>query len=183
MNSAHFEILADFIKKEAGIIITSDNAGMIERRLGAVLKQHNFLDMNQFTFALKRRGNAELERAVVETLTINETSFFRDQRPFDTFRTVVLPKLCQNRPRDRKIRILCAAASTGQEPYTLALIAREEQRLLGDLKVEIVGVDIDTTALKKASEGRYSQFEVQRGVPVHMLMKYFDQEKSTDWRL
>ena len=108
-------------------------------------------------------------------MTTNESLFFRDKSPFEQFRDVVMPALIQSRPASRRIRIWCAAASTGQEPYTVAIILKEMARELRNWRVEILATDLSTEVLEKAKSGIYSQFEVQRGLPVTLLIKYFSQ--------
>jgi chemotaxis protein methyltransferase CheR len=123
-----------------------------------------------------------LIRDVVEAMTTNESFFFRDDKPFVHVRTQALPRLVAARPSGSTIRIWSAAASSGQEAYSLAMIVAESRAVLGDRKVEIIGTDIAREQLNRAREGLYSQFEVQRGLPVQMLMRYFRKEEST-WRI
>jgi chemotaxis protein methyltransferase CheR len=108
-------------------------------------------------------------------MTTNESFFFRDNTPFDLFRDHVLPALAKSRAQNKKLRIWCAAASTGQECYSLAMILKENEALWRDWRIEIVGTDISTQVLEKAKAGVYSQFEVQRGLPIKLLIKYFRQ--------
>lgn len=108
-------------------------------------------------------------------MTTNESFFFRDTKPFDLFKNFVLPQLLESRAPRRKIRIWCAAASTGQEPYSLAIILKEMQAKLAGWTIEIVGTDISQEVLDKAKLGLFSQFEVQRGLPIQLLIKYFNQ--------
>jgi chemotaxis protein methyltransferase CheR len=115
-------------------------------------------------------------------MTTNESSFFRDVRPFDTFRTEILPRLLERRDPTRPIRIWCAAASTGQEPYTLAMILSEEKALVGNRRIEIVGTDIAPEVLARAKSGIYTHFEVQRGLPARLLIKYFD-KVDDQWQI
>jgi chemotaxis protein methyltransferase CheR len=112
----------------------------------------------------------------------NETFFFRDRVPFDNFRDAILPKLMEERQEQKRIRIWCAAASTGQEPYSLTMILDQEMRKLAGWNVEILATDLSTTALERAREGRYTQFEVQRGLPISHLLRYFLAE-GENWRI
>ena len=115
-------------------------------------------------------------------MTTNESFFFRDKIPFDHFRDAIMPGLMAARARERRIRIWCAAASTGQEPYSLAMCLKEMKQKLGGWRVEILGTDLSTEVLEKAKAGVYSQFEVQRGLPIQMLVKYFSQVGDT-WQI
>ena len=109
-------------------------------------------------------------------MTTNETFFFRDKTPFDHLREMILPALARARANRRALRIWCAASSTGQEPYSIAMILKEKALLLKEWKVEIIGTDLSTEVLERAKAGLYSQFEVQRGLPVQMLVKYFTKD-------
>ncbi len=115
-------------------------------------------------------------------MTTNESFFFRDRTPFDNFQNVMLPALMAARAREKRIRIWCAAASTGQEPYSLAITIRELAAKLAGWRIEITGTDLSNEVLEKARAGVYTQFEVQRGLPIQLLLKYFQQSGDT-WRL
>jgi chemotaxis protein methyltransferase CheR len=119
---------------------------------------------------------------VVEAMTTNESFFFRDKTPFEHFQQVMLPHLLQARARDRRIKIWCAAASTGQEPYSLAITIRELAAKLAGWRLDITATDLSTEVLEKAKAGVYTQFEVQRGLPINTLLKYFEQSGET-WRI
>jgi chemotaxis protein methyltransferase CheR len=119
---------------------------------------------------------------VVEAMTTNESFFFRDVKPFDTFRDKVLPDLLARRTATKTLRIWCAAASTGQEPYSIAMMLKENAAALAGWKFQITATDISRKALDRARAGVYSQFEVQRGLPVQMLVKYFDKTGDT-WQV
>ena len=125
---------------------------------------------------LRTKQEEELAREVMEAMTTNESFFFRDIKPFDLLRDVVLPELLKKRAAKKSFRIWCAASSSGQEPYTLAMVLKEEAAKLAGWRYEIVATDISTEMLNKAKAGLYSQFEVQRGLPVQLLMKYFKKQ-------
>ncbi|MBM3581118.1 MAG: protein-glutamate O-methyltransferase CheR, partial [Alphaproteobacteria bacterium] len=118
---------------------------------------------------------------VTEAMTTNESFFFRDTKPFDLFRDNVLPHILSARP-NKTFRVWCAAASTGQEPYSLAMILKEQSAKLAGWKYEIVGTDLSREVLERAKKGLYSQFEVQRGLPIQMLVKYFE-KKDDQWQI
>ncbi|MGD1878633.1 MAG: CheR family methyltransferase, partial [Kiloniellaceae bacterium] len=131
---------------------------------------------------LRSKKDEKLMVDVTEAMTTNESFFFRDNRPFDQFKDIVLPHMLEARAARKQIRIWSAACSSGQEPYTLAMILKEEAARLAGWKIEIVATDLSSEILNKAKEGLYSQFEVQRGLPITLLMKYFAQE-GEKWRI
>jgi chemotaxis protein methyltransferase CheR len=119
---------------------------------------------------------------VVEAMTTNETFFFRDKVPFDHFRDHIMPEIIKARANRRSVRIWCAAGSTGQEPYSLAMCLKEMGAALTGWRIEIIATDLSQEVLEKARAGIYSQFEVQRGLPIQMLVKYFKQTGET-WQI
>jgi chemotaxis protein methyltransferase CheR len=181
LSNAAFEVFASLLKAQSGLIIGMDKIYLLETRLGGILKRENLSDLNQLAERLRRPGDV-LARDVVEAMTTNESFFFRDDKPFVHFRAHALPRLVAARPAGSTIRVWSAASSSGQEAYSLAMIVAESKGMLGDRKVEIIGTDIARDQLARAREGLYSQFEVQRGLPVQMLMRYFRKE-DTNWRI
>lgn len=177
-----FETLANLLKTKSGLIIGTDKLYLLETRLAGIVKREKLADMNGLAERLKRPGSDSLARDVVEAMTTNESFFFRDDKPFLHFRTQALPRLVAARPPGSALRVWSAAASSGQEAYSLAMIVAESSAALGGRKVEIVGTDIARDQLNRAREGVYSQFEVQRGLPVQMLMRYFRKEEN-NWRI
>jgi len=182
MKSGDFEYLSALLKKHSGLALTAEKTYLLESRLLPVSKKHNLSDLSALVGRLRKTSNKDLISEVVEAMTTNESFFFRDTRPFDTLRDVILPPLLEERKMKRRIRIWCAAASSGQEPYSIAIILNELARKLNGWKIEIVGTDISNDILDKAKSGRYSQFEVQRGMPVTLLMKYFTQSDDA-WEI
>jgi chemotaxis protein methyltransferase CheR len=182
LTNASFDVLSGLLKSTSGLIIGMDKLYLLETRLAGIVKREKLTDMNQLAERLRRPGNDKLARDVVEAMTTNESFFFRDDKPFLHFRTQALPRLVAERPPGSTLRVWSAASSSGQEAYSLAIIVAESRALLGDRKVEIVGTDIAREQLSRAREGLYSQFEVQRGLPLQMLMRYFKKEES-NWRI
>lgn len=181
MNTADFELLAELLKKESGLIVTPDKAYLLESRLMPVARKREFADIAALVLKLRAMPERSLVNDIVEAMTTNETSFFRDIRPFERFENTVLPFLLEAR-KTKKLRIWCAAASSGQEPYTLAMLMNEKGLYDQGWNIEIIGTDIDNSVLDRAREGIYTQFEVQRGLPVKLLMKYFSQ-KDDKWQI
>jgi chemotaxis protein methyltransferase CheR len=177
-----FETLATLLKTKSGLIIGIDKLYLLETRLAPIVKREKLADLNWLAERLRRPGSDALAREVVEAMTTNESFFFRDDKPFLHFRTQALARLVSARPPGSGLRVWSAAASSGQEAYSLAMIVAESSAVLGGRKVEIVGTDIARDQLTRAREGTYTQFEVQRGLPVQMLMRYFKKDEL-NWRI
>jgi chemotaxis protein methyltransferase CheR len=175
-----FAEISGLVRARAGIVLTADKAYLLETRLAPLLPRYGMTTLGELGRRLRERPNHALERAVVESLTTHETSFFRDQKPFDHLATL-LPKLAGLRPPGQKLRIWSAACSSGQEPYSIAMVVAEA--LAGRNRgVEILASDISAEVLARAKEGVFSQFEVQRGLPIRSLVKHFKQEEAR-WRI
>jgi chemotaxis protein methyltransferase CheR len=181
-SNATFAALAGLLKTRSGLIIGQDKVYLLETRLTAIMRREKLVDLNALADRLGRPGSETLVREVVEAMTTNESFFFRDDKPFQHFRTQALPRLIGARAPGTPLRIWSAASSTGQEAYSLAMILAESKALVGGRQVEIIGTDIAREPLSRAREGQYTQFEVQRGLPVQYLMKYFIKEEP-HWRL
>ena len=182
LSSVAFGTLASLLKTKSGLTIGTDKLYLLETRLAAIVKREKLTDLNGLAERLRRPGSDALARDVVEAMTTNESFFFRDDKPFAHFRTQALPRLVAARPPGSTLRVWSAASSSGQEAYSLAMIVAESSALLGGRKVEIIGTDIARDQLTRARDGIYSQFEVQRGLPVQMLMRYFRKDDS-NWRI
>jgi len=182
MNQQDFDTLIGLVKDRSGIVLTKEKSYLLESRLLPLARKRGMAGLDELVAAIRNKRDAQLITAVTEAMTTNESSFFRDIRPFDIFRKVVLPEMLETRAAKRSIRIWCAACSTGQEPYSLAICLREEAAKLAGWRTEIIGTDLSTEVLEKAKVGLYSQFEVQRGMPIQLLMKYFTQVNET-WQI
>ncbi|HEU0072119.1 MAG TPA: protein-glutamate O-methyltransferase CheR [Alphaproteobacteria bacterium] len=176
MNDNELDFMAALLKQHSGLIVSKDKVYLLENRLAPIARLHGFSGLGPLIEALRGKPAGGLVEDVVEAMTTNESFFFRDGKPFDLFRDKVLPDLIAKRAATKTIRIWCAAASTGQEPYTLAMILKEKAAQLAGWKIQILGTDISRKALDRAKSGIYSQFEVQRGLPVQMLVKYFEKQ-------
>ncbi|HEX7969538.1 MAG TPA: protein-glutamate O-methyltransferase CheR [Stellaceae bacterium] len=182
MTPADFELLCRLLKDRSGLMLAADKAYLIESRLLPVVRRRNMKSLDDLVAALRNRPEEEMVRDIVEAMTTNESSFFRDLKPFEQFRDFVLPQIMKARASTRTMRIWSAACSSGQEPYTIAMILNEEKDALAGWQVEIIATDLSTEILEKAQAGVYSQFEVQRGLPIQLLVKYFRQEGER-WRI
>jgi chemotaxis protein methyltransferase CheR len=166
------------VKQRSGLALTEDKSYLLESRLMPVVRRRRFNGLTDLVAAIRNKNDESLITEVTEVMTTNETFFFRDNRPFDQFRDVVLPRLMESRASKKRIRVWSAGCSSGQEPYSLAIVVKELGSQLADWNIEIVGTDISERILRKANDGIYSQFEVQRGLPIRMLIKYFHQMES-----
>ncbi|VAW13792.1 Chemotaxis protein methyltransferase CheR [hydrothermal vent metagenome] len=177
MTPADFEHLAELVKTRSGIVLTPEKTYLMNSRLTPVARKYSLDGVGDLVKALKSGANAaSIETDIVEAMTTNESFFFRDTTPFDIFRDIMLPHILQARAAKKSFRIWCAAASAGQEPYSLSMILKEHSHKLPGWRHEIVGTDISEEILEKARTGLYSQFEVQRGLPITLLAKYFEKQ-------
>jgi chemotaxis protein methyltransferase CheR len=175
-----YEFLRKLLKERSGLDLSSDKQYLVESRLIPLARRAGMPGIAELVAKIKA-GSDALTAQVVEAMTTNETFFFRDKIPFDHLREAILPALAQARATRRALRIWCAASSTGQEPYSIAMCVKEFAALAG-WRVEIVATDLSQEVLEKSKAGIYSQFEVQRGLPIHMLVKYFTQTGEL-WQL
>jgi len=178
MKAEDFQTLASVLKQRSGLALTEQKSYLLESRLMPVVRQRRMNNLEELAAAVRKGGDESLVTEVVEVMTTNESFFFRDNRPFDQFRDVVLPSLLESRASSKRVRIWSAACSSGQEPYSLAMILKEMSAKLAGWKFEIVATDISNDILSKAKAGVYSQFEVQRGLPIQLLVKYFKQTED-----
>jgi chemotaxis protein methyltransferase CheR len=183
LNAADFQYLRDLLYKRSGLALTEDKTYLLESRLLPVAKPKGINTLEELANFLRSRADEAFLREVTDAMTTNESMFFRDLKPFDQFRKIVLPKVMEAKASTKTIKIWSAACSNGQEPYSLAMILKEEGAKLAGWNIEIVGTDLCSKVLQKAKEGIYSQFEVQRGLPITMLMKYFTQLQGSNWQL
>ncbi|MBX3214299.1 MAG: protein-glutamate O-methyltransferase CheR [Labilithrix sp.] len=181
-----FAHVCDLVRRRSAIVLEAGKEYLVDARLGPVAKAAGLASVDDLVAHLRRcearPEHEELARAIVEAMTTNETSFFRDVHPFTTLETVVLPELIRARARHRMLRIWCAAASTGQEPFSVAMLLCEHFPQLASWDVRIFATDINRSVLDRARSGVFRQLEVNRGLPVKMLVKYFD-KRGLDWQI
>jgi len=173
MTPTDYDFLRKLLKERSGLTLSADKHYLVESRLLPVARKAGLTNLTELVQKLKGFSAEALTTDVVEAMTTNETFFFRDKIPFDHFRDFIMPTLLAARAKHQRIRIWCAAASSGQEPYSLAMMLKEMDGVLEGCRVEILATDISTEVLEKAKAGIYSQFEVQRGLPIQLLVKYF----------
>src|SRR4051794_36492119 len=180
LSQSDFAFVSALVRREASIVLAPGKEYLVEARLIPVARQAGAAGVGEFLAALQRRPNSADQRRIVDALTTNETSWFRDREPFSALADVVLPELVKSRSTTRKVRIWSAASSSGQEAYSLAITLQES--LPTGWGYEIVGSDISTEMVKRAEAAEYSQVEVNRGLPAAQLVQYFDRT-GTHWRV
>jgi chemotaxis protein methyltransferase CheR len=169
------DLLYGVLKEQSGLVLTGDKDYLLESRLMPIARRHGMASVAELVAKMRQLGSAGIQADVVEAMTTNESFFFRDKTPFLNFTETMMPEILKTRASTKRLRIWCSAASTGQEPYSLAICLKEMSERLAGWQIEILGTDISAEVLEKAKTGLYSQFEVQRGLPIHMLTGYFTQ--------
>ncbi len=182
MRVEDFDMFSTLLKQRSGLVLTRDKAYLLESRLMPVARKWNMKGLEELATTVRTRKDEALLRDITEAMTTNESSFFRDQKPFDQFRQLVLPRLMETRAAKRSLRIWSAACSSGQEGYSLSMILNDEAAKLAGWRIEIVGTDISAEMVERAKSGVYTQFEVQRGLPITMLVKHFKQN-GDKWQI
>ena len=181
LSNDEFNFIAGMLKQRSGLSLTPDKTYLLETRLQPLAKAAGLDDIPQLIKQLRANPSGGLTYQVIEAMTTNESMFFRDTKPFDHLTKIILPAM--KAAGKNKIRIWSAACSTGQEPYSIAMVLKEEMAKYPSLVTEIYATDLAEKVLDRAREGIYSQFEVQRGLPITMLMKYFTQAPNNMWAI
>lgn len=182
MTPQDFSFLREMLKTRSGLVLSEEKQYLVESRLLPLARENGLESLTALVGALKSANGELLRRRVTEAMTINESFFYRDKTPFENFRNFMLPVLKASRGGPRRVRIWSSASSSGQEPYSLAMEIKEMGAEFAGWSFEIVGTDICSEVLEKAKTGLYSQFEVQRGLPIQLLVKYFKQT-GTMWQI
>ncbi|MEM9749573.1 MAG: CheR family methyltransferase [Pseudomonadota bacterium] len=182
MKPEELDYLSKLVRRTSGLVVTKEKVYLLESRLKPLATQKGFTTLSDMVASLRQREDPSLVTAVTEAMTTNETFFFRDKTPFEVAQEMVFPYLAQKYNRRGKARIWTAAASSGQEIYSIAILAKEMRNILGSLELELLGSDISRDVLEKAKAGIYSQFEVQRGLSAPRLVKNFERQ-GEQWRI
>jgi len=182
LNNNAFEYICNLVRDKSAIVLEPSKTYLVESRLNPVARANSLASIEALVDALRKPNSSKLIRAVVEAMTTNETSFFRDLHPFDALKATILPALIAARSRDRVLNIWSNACSSGQEVYTIAMLLKENFPELGAWKVRLIASDLSTQILDKAREGIFNQTEVNRGLPLPMLLKYF-QKNGLTWQI
>lgn len=175
MRPQDFDLLSKTLKDRSGLVLTPEKTYLLESRLTPLARRNGFETLDRFVDEIRMRPTEALLKDVTEAMTTNESFFFRDVTPFDNLKNHVLPMLREKKAAEKRLRIWCAACSTGQEPYSIAMLFKENPAQWQGWRIEILGTDLSRQVLKKAQDGIYSQFEVQRGLPIQLMIKYFTQ--------
>jgi len=175
-----YRFLQEYVYRESGIVLDKDKGYLLEARLMPIVHERRLGSINDLCALLRATADSTLKQRVVDAITTNETFFFRDVNQWDSLRAHVLPKLIEARNASRRLRFWSAAASTGQEAYSLAMLLLEMG--LANWDIRILGTDLSSTVLEKARAGKYGQMEVNRGLPATYLVKYF-RRSGLEWEL
>lgn len=176
-----FGFVRDLVRRESAIVLGPGKEYLVESRLLPLARSEGAADIESFIARVRSQPNGPASRRLVEALTTNETSFFRDTEPFTALGGTVVPALVDARAAVRRLRVWCAACSSGQEPYSVAMTLRDVPALAG-WSIEIVGTDLSDQMLDRCRQGRYSQLEVNRGLPVTHLVRHFERDGAS-WKV
>jgi chemotaxis protein methyltransferase CheR len=177
-----FDYLRGLVREKSGIVLDDSKEYLVEMRLMTLVRMEGMESVDDLSRSLRGKPFGKLHAQVVDAMTTNETSFFRDLHPFETMRTELIPQAMERHQATRRISIWCAACSSGQEPYSLAMLIRHHFPQLANWTIDLSGGDLSHEMLARAREGLYSQLEINRGLPAPLLVKYFQKEGSA-WRL
>ena len=178
ISNAQFESLSSLLQQETAVVVDSKKEYLVEARLTQIALQEGFTSVTGLVDAVLQQRTTALAKRVLLALTTHETSFFRDQAPFEALRAELLPKLIQKRTRAQALTIWSAGCSSGQEPYSIALLIADSFPELSSWKVKIYASDINPFLLEQARAGTYSTLEVARGLPKQLLDKYFSHSQN-----
>jgi chemotaxis protein methyltransferase CheR len=174
VSPSDYEYLRKFLKDQSGLDLSTDKHYLIDSRLLPLSRQCGLPGIGDLVHLMKA-GSASIAARVAEAMTTNETFFFRDKMPFEHFRLSIMPQLLRARASRKSVRIWCAAGSTGQEPYSLAMCLKEMGDAIAGWRIDILATDLSQEVIERSRSGLYSQVEVQRGLPAQLLVKYFKQ--------
>lgn len=183
MQAQDFQYIAGILKQRSGLALTDDKAYLIESRLLPIARGQNLQDIPQLCNLLRTSPTESLLTEITEAMTTNESSFYRDIKPYESLRNIALPMLMARPGVQKTMRIWSSACSTGQEPYTISMCIKEDEAKLAGWNFEIIATDLARKVIDKAKDGIYSQFEAQRGLPIQILMKYFTSLPDTSWQI
>lgn len=177
-----FAFVARFLREQCAVVLEPGKEYLVKARLTPVAQKLGLPGISQLLQQLRLSNHEELRREVMEAMVTTETSFFRDLHPFEALRHTVIPRLIELRRTQRALHIWCAASSSGQEPYSLAMLLREHFPELNSWRIVISATDVSRAMLRRSQEGCFSQVEINRGLPASLLLKWFRQEGAT-WRI
>jgi chemotaxis protein methyltransferase CheR len=182
LNSAEFDYICKLVHTRSAIVLEAGKEYLVESRLLPVARSEGCASLQDLVTRLRTQSGNGLQQKVIEAMTTNETSFFRDLHPFEVLKKALLPELMAKREKERELTFWCGASSSGQEPYTIAILLREHFHTLANWSFRILATDLSTEMVERARRGRYSQLEINRGMPAPLLVKYF-QRHGVEWQL
>ncbi|NBX74736.1 MAG: methyltransferase domain-containing protein [Alphaproteobacteria bacterium] len=182
MKTEDFELLSGILKQRSGLVLTPEKAYLLESRLLPVARKYSLKGLDELAAQIRSRRDEAMLRDMTEAMTTNESSFFRDQKPFDQFKNIIMPHVAEARAAKKQVRVWSAACSSGQEAYSLTMLWHELAAKYPGWKLEIMGTDLSAEMVERSRSGIYTQFEVQRGLPIQLLMKYFTQQ-GDKWQI
>ncbi len=182
LEKSDFNFISQLVQEKAAIQLEAGKEYLVETRLQPLAKANGFNTIAELVGKLKQESFNTLHRKVVEAMATHETTFFRDIHPFEVMKKTLLPELIKKRSAQKKLQIWCAASSSGQEPYSIAILLKENFPMLADWSVKVIATDISSFILARAREGCYSQLEVNRGLPAPLLVKYF-KKNGLEWKV
>ncbi len=181
--AAHeFDFVREVVREHVGIQLDSWKTNLVETRLAAIARDERLAGVDDLMRNLRARVRGPLATRVVEALLTTETSFFRDMHPFEAMRQFILPELVMQRQAQRRLTVWSAGCASGQEIYSVAMLIREHFPSLLDWSLQLVGTDVSSAMLAKATQGRYSELEINRGLPAAALVKNFEQH-GLEWQI
>jgi len=182
LSPAHFQYVSMLVRQKSAIVLEIEKSYLLEARLTPLARAEGYASLDAMVAQMRAQPLNGLHRRVVEAMTTNETSFYRDLHPFEALKTVVIPDVMKHRGSERRLNIWCAACSSGQEPYTVAMTLMEHFPQLASWTVKITATDLSGEMVAKSRTGKYGQIEVNRGLPAHLLVKYFE-KKGMEWQV
>lgn len=182
LSDGDFQYISTLVREQAAIVLEKGKEYLVESRLAPLARQEGFDSIGDLVARLSSRPLNDLHSKVVEAMTTNETSWFRDIHPFEALNKVIVPEFMKKREAERSLYIWCAACSSGQEPYSIAILLREHFPALESWRVKIIACDFSNEMVEYARQGRYSQLEVNRGLAAPLLVKYFNRN-GLEWQL
>ena len=182
IDASGLTFISDLVRTRAAIVLEPEKEYLVRARLEPIAKEEGFLSLNDLVSKLRIAPFGVLHKRVIDAMTTNETSFFRDVAPFDALKDVILPELMKTRTASKSLNFWCGASSSGQEPYTVAILMKEQFPELASWNIKFVATDLSSKMVARSQEGKYSQLEVNRGMPASLLMKYFT-KKGMSWHV
>ncbi len=182
LNATEFDFIRKLVKEQSAIVLENGKEYLVEARLHPLLQKEGLASFEELVSHLRSNKRNGLDKKIIEAMTTNETSFFRDLNPFETLKKTILPDIKEKRSATKELNIWCGASSSGQEPYTLAFVLKEFFPDPTPWKINFTASDISVEMLERCRNGIYSQLEINRGLPAPMLIKYFER-CGVDWQI